>query len=230
MAEPVAADGLAPQLDRIMAGVRENLVAKHAARERALPLCREVIRLSANGIRATHRDEFSRARELLGQATTLLRQIREALEGHADIFFAGFVHDAQKEHAEAALTLALVAGEPLPAPAELAVEHAAYLNGMGEAVGELRRYLLDSLRDGDIARCERFLRAMDDIYDVLVTVDYPDALTGGLRRTTDVTRGILERTRGDLTTAALQTRLEGRLAAFEARLLGPPSPDPFPQF
>jgi translin len=98
------------------------------------------------------------------------------------------------------------------------VENAAYLNGLGEAVGELRRYLLDSLRDGDVARCERYLRAMDDIYDVLVTVDYPDAMTGGLRRTTDVTRGILERTRGDLTMAARQSDLERRLAAFESRL------------
>lgn len=217
------AGGLAARLDEIMAGVRENFTAKHRAREQALPRCREVIRLSANGIRAVHRDEFAQAADLLAQATALLREIRGALAGHADIFFAGFVHDAQKEHAEAALTLALIRGDTLPSPADLAVEHAAYLNGMGEAVGELRRYLLDSLRDGDVARCERYLRAMDDIYDVLVTVDYPDAITGGLRRTTDVTRGILERTRGDLTTAARQAQLERRLAAFEA-LLGEAQP------
>jgi translin len=213
----VTAD-LAAQLDDVMNAVRAVLAAKNAAREQALPRCREVIRLSANGIRATHRDEFERAGELLAQATTLLREIRAALEGHADIFYAGFVHDAQKEHAEAAITLALVRGEPLPAPAALAVEYPAFLNGMGEAVGELRRYLLDSLRDGDVERCERYLKAMDEIYDVLVTVDYPDALTGGLRRTTDVTRGILERTRGDLTIAVRQTDLERKLSALAARL------------
>jgi translin len=216
--ETAVTAGLGQQLDAIMARVRENLSAKHAARETALPLCREVIRLSANGIRAVHRDEFEQAAALLARATALLLQIRDALADHADIFYAGFVHDAQKEHAEAALTLALVHGDALPTPEDLAVEHAAFLNGLGEAVGELRRYLLDSLRDGDVARCERYLKAMDDIYDVLVTVDYPDALTGGLRRTTDVTRGILERTRGDLTTAARQSQLEQRLAAFEARL------------
>jgi translin len=209
-------------LDGIMEGVRAALAAKHAARERALPLCREVIRLSATGIRATHRDQFDEARRLLDRATELLREIVAALAGHPDVFFGGPVLDTQKEHAEAALTLALVTGEPLPGPAALAVEPSAYLNGLGEAVGELRRYLLDSLRDGDLARCERFLRAMDDIYDVLVTVDYPDAVTGGLRRTTDVARAILERTRGDLTVAVRQGDLERRLAEFTARL-PPPS-------
>ncbi len=213
-----SAGGIGARLDELMAEVRAKLAAKHAAREQALPLCREVIRLSANGIRAVHRDEFEPAQSLLDQATALLRRIGAALADHQDVFYAGFVHDAQKEHAEAALTLALVRGEPLPGPDALSVEYSAYLNGMGEAVGELRRYLLDSLRDGDVERCERYLRAMDDIYDVLVTVDYPDAITGGLRRTTDVARGILERTRGDLTTAARQRDLERRLAAFEARL------------
>ncbi len=211
-------DSLAGQLDTIMDTVRARFAAKHAAREKALPACREVIRLSANGIRAVHRDEFDQATALLQRATSLLRDVRAALADHADIFYAGFVHDAQKEHAEAALTLALVHGDPLPGPEELAVEHPAYLNGMGEAVGELRRYLLDSLRDGDIARCEGYLRSMDDIYDVLVTVDYPDAITGGLRCTTDVTRSILERTRGDLTIAARQQDLARQLASLEERL------------
>src|SRR5205823_4167216 len=110
---------LAGQLDEIMAGVRSRLTAKHAAREAALPRCREVIRLSANGIRAVHRDEFDRARGLLDQATSVLHEIGEALQGHQDVFYAGFVHDAQKEHAEAALTLALVHGDPLPTPLEL---------------------------------------------------------------------------------------------------------------
>jgi len=211
-------EGLADRLDLIMTGVRQSFAAKHAAREQALPRCREVIRLSANGIRATHRDDFVLAGNLLEQATALLHEIRGALVAHADIFHAGFVHDAEKEHAEAAITLALVQGGSLPGPDDLSVEHAAYLNGMGEAVGELRRYVLDKLRDGGLPGSEQYLRAMDDIYNVLVTVDYPDALTGGLRRTTDVARSILERTRGDLTTAVRQNRLERRLAALEARL------------
>ena len=209
---------LAADLSAIMEAVQANLSAKHRAREQALGLCREVIRLSANAIRSVHRGEYSRSRELIDAGSLRLREVETALAEHADIYHAGFVHDAQKEFAEASLTLALVQGLPLPSPAELGVGNAAYLNGMGESVGELRRSLLDSLRSGDVPRCEAHLAAMDEIYGALVTVDYPDAMTGGLRRTTDVTRGILEKTRGDLTVAAQQYTLERQIQAFERRL------------
>jgi translin len=165
-----------------------------------------------------HRSEFEAGQELIGKAADLVRQARAALRDHPDIFHAGFVHDAQKEFAEASLTLALIAGRPLPTPDELSVERAAYLNGLGEAVGELRRHLLDSLRGGDVSHCEECLTAMDDVYSVLVTFDYPDAMTAGLRRTTDNVRGILERTRGDLTLAVRQRDLERKLGEFEKGL------------
>ena len=208
----------AKHLNAIVDDVRANLDAKHAAREQALALCRAALRHSANAIRAVHRGEFAGAEELLAEARSQLEQAAEALADHPDIFYAGFVHNAQKEFAEGCLTLALVSGRPLPSPADLGVDHPAYLNGMGEAVGELRRYLLDSLRGGDIGRCESILVAMDDIYAVLVTMDYPEAITAGLRRTTDAVRGILERTRGDLTMALVQRNLERRLEQFERRL------------
>ena len=208
----------ASNLDAIVEGIRARFVSKNQAREQALPLCREALRHSANAIRAVHRGEFEAAQELIERAAGLLREARAALRDHPDIFYAGFVHDAQKEFAEASLTLALVAGRPLPPPEELGVERAAYLNGMGEVVGELRRHLLDSLRSGDVDHCEWCLTAMDDIYSVLVTFDYPDAMTGGLRRTTDNVRGILERTRGDLTLAVRQRDLERKLGEFEKGL------------
>jgi len=205
-------------LDAIVEEIRAHFVSKNKAREQALPLCREAIRHSANAIRAVHRSEFEAGQELIGKAAGLLREARAALQDHPDIFHAGFVHDSQKEFAEASLTLALVANRPLPTPEELRVERAAYLNGLGEAVGELRRHLLDSLRGGDVEHCEGCLTAMDDIYSVLVTFDYPDAMTAGLRRTTDNVRGILERTRGDLTLAVRQRDLERKLAEFEKGL------------
>lgn len=208
------------KLDRVMEGVREEFVAKNEARERALPLCREAIRFSANAIRAVHRNDFALAEELVGKAGAQVRTAKESLSEHRDIYHAGFVHDAQKEYAEAEITLALIAGREFPTPKSLDVENAAYLNGMGEAVGELRRHLLDVLRSGDIETCETWLQAMDDMYSVLVTVDYPDAMTGGLRRTTDSVRGILEKTRGDLTLSAQQRRLEERLGEFESRMNG----------
>jgi translin len=136
------------------------------------------------------------------------------------VLYAGFVQDAQKEYAEARLTYALVRGLPLAGPEELEVTWPAYLNGLGEAVGELRRYTLDKLRRGDLERGEGLIQAMDDIYDLLVTIDYPDSMTGGLRRTTDLVRGVLEKTRGDLTLAARQEQLERSMKAFEGRLSG----------
>ena len=211
-------EGVSDQLEPIMEGARAVFVDKHQARERALPLCREALRHSANAIRAVHREEFGKAEELIDRARDLLGQAREGVRDHPDIYHAGFVHDAQKEYVEACTTLALIAGRPLPTPEALAVELPAYLNGLGEAVGELRRHLLDALRAGDVDHCEVTLGAMDDIYSVLVTLDYPDAMTGGLRRTTDAVRGILERTRGDLTVSVRQRELERRLAEFEGRL------------
>jgi translin len=209
---------IAKSLDAIMEDVRTNFASKNEARERALPLCREAIRLSANAIRAVHRDDFATAKDLVGKAGEQVATAKRSLQDHPDILYAGFVHDAQKEFAEASITLALIAGRELPVPGALGVELPAYLNGMGEAVGELRRHLLDTLRSGDIDRCEEWLRAMDEMYSVMVTVDYPDAMTGGLRRTTDSVRGILEKTRGDLTLSAQQRRLEQRLDDFGAKL------------
>lgn len=196
---------------------REHFNAKHRAREVALPLCREATRFSANAIRCVHRREFGPAEELVAKAAANLRQAEEALAEHRSVFYAGFVHDAQKEYAEAATTLAIIAGRPLPTPEELGVMVASYLNGIGETIGELRRHLLDSLRGGDVSHCEEVLAAMGDIYDALVTMDYPEAITSGLRRTTDAMRGILERTRGDFTMAAVQRDLERRLEEFGKR-------------
>ncbi len=207
-------------LDTIMERVREDFASKNQAREKALPLCREAIRFSANAIRAVHRHEFDTARELAGRAGAQLAIAKQSLAGHEDIFHAGFVHDSQKEFAEASITLALIAGGELPTPESLDVGLPAYLNGMGEAVGELRRHLLDTLRSGNVEQCEEWLRAMDEMYSVLVTVDYPDAMTGGLRRTTDSVRGILEKTRGDLTLSVQQRRLEQRLDDFGGKLGG----------
>jgi len=201
-----------------MGSVRARLEERYRAREEALLLSRQALRLAANAIRAVHRGEFPEAEGLLAQSAELLHQAAQTLQAHPDILYAGFLQDAQKEFCEGALTLALVAGRPLPSPQELGVDVAPYLNGLGEAVGELRRHLLDSLRRGDVARGEGLLAAMDEIYGHLVTLDYPEAVTGGLRRTTDMVRGILERTRGDLTLASLQRELEGKLEDLRGRL------------
>lgn len=209
---PVSSIGA--RLDAIMERVRAVFVDKNEARERALPLCREALRHAANAVRAVHRGEYQQADDLIARARELLDRAKERLANHPDIFYAGFVHDAQKEYVEASATLAVIARRPLPSPEELDAELPAYLNGLGEAIGELRRHLLDQLRAGEVDRCEEVLAAMDDLYGALVTFDYPDAMTGGLRRTTDAMRAIIERTRGDLTVSVRQRELERRLAEF----------------
>jgi translin len=162
-----------------------------------------------------HRQEFKQAAELLKTARNLLTEAEEIGAAHNELGSTGIIRDSQKEFAEANITLALVTGEPLVKPKELGVDAAAYLNGLGEAVGELRRYLLDAMRQGDLSRGEELLAAMDDIYGVLVTMDFPDAITQGLRRTTDMVRGVLEKTRSDLTLAIRQKELESKLADFQ---------------
>jgi len=206
--------GLTDNLESIANKIRESFSAKDAAREKVLPLCRETIRHSSNAIRAIHRQEFDQAAELLKSARDRLAEVEPGISGYGELSHAGFVRDAQKEFAEASITLALVTGKSLPSPDELGVDGAAYLNGMGEAVGELRRYLLDSMRGGDLSRGDELLSAMDDIYSTLVTMDFPDAITGGLRRTTDMVRGVLERTRSDLTLAMGQKDLADKLTDF----------------
>ena len=208
---------LTDKLDSIADRIRESFSAKDAAREKVLPLCRESIRYSGNAIRAVHRQELDKARALLQSAHQLLNEAGQAINADNELGRTGFFRDAQKEFTEGSVTLALVTGEQTPDPDELGVDHAAYLHGLSDAVGELRRYLLDSMRKGDLSRGEELLSAMDDIYNILVTMDFPDAITGGLRRATDMVRGVLERTRSDLTLALSQKDLENRLQKFETK-------------
>jgi len=197
---------------------RQELEASHRARETALASCRETIRSCGLAIRAVHRLRPEEADARVEEADQSLRRAQQALAPYPRLAAAGFLHDAEKELAEARLTSALVGGAPLPGPGDLAVGLAAWLNGLAEAASELRRHLLDRLRAGETARGEELLGAMEDVYDTLVTIEYPDAITGGLRRATDALRAVVERSRADVTTTALQATLQ---RAIEQRL-GPP--------
>jgi translin len=198
-------------LEGIAAKFRPYFAAEDEAREKALRSCRRVIRYSADAIRAVHRQEQDKAKELLDSAHKLVRELNRNLEKHRKLLHSGFIHDAQKEFAEGCITLALIARNDLPRPEALGVSNAAYLDGLGESVGELRRYILDSLRRNDFSRCEELLSVMDEIYAILISMDFPELLAHGLRRTTDTIRAIIERTRGDLTVSLRQKHLETKL-------------------
>lgn len=203
------------RFDDITNSALEQFREKHATRERAIQASREVIRTSANAIRAIHRNEFEKAKEQVDQAGAVVAETKALLVDHADLYFTGYTQDAQKEYSEARCVYSFIAGKDVPTAEDIGVETASFLNGLAEAASELRRYILDSLRRDDDSRSEELMQLMDDVYNVLVVMDFPDALTGGLRRTTDQLRAVLERTRGDLTMTTRQRRLERLLAERE---------------
>lgn len=181
------------------------------AREAGLPACRQAIRAAGSAIRAVHRHDDERATGFIRDSEAAIRQAQEALRPFPMIAYAGFLHDAEKEYTEAVLTRALVAGAVPPGPSDLGVGVPAWLNGLTEAASELRRHLLDLLRHDQTGEAERLLATMEDVYEAVVAVDYPDAVTGGLRRTADSLRAVLERTRSDVTTTVMQLRLRASL-------------------
>lgn len=207
-------------LSELTRSIQEHLDRTSAARERALPAARRSIRASANAIRAIHRLDFDAASSLIDDSRAALREGVDAVRDHAEIRHAGYLQDAEKEHAEAHLTLALVRGLDLPSPGDLGVDEAPYLNGVAEAIGEGRRRVLDLLRAGEVEQAERLLDAMEEMYGMLVTMDYPDAITMNLRRSTDVARSLLEKTRGELSIAVVQRGLRDALDRHAERLRG----------
>jgi translin len=206
------------RLETIAEQIHQAFEARTNARDDALSQARTLTRYCANAIRAVHRDEFDVAREKLEQASSIASSFQTELEEYPDLYYAGYTQDALKEYAEANIVYALVIDKELPSPQELGLENAAYLNGLAEAVGEFRRRCLDILRQGYSKDAERLLNHMDDIYAILITMDYPNAITGGIRRQTDIVRGITERTRGDLTLSLRQEHLEQTMQRLESRL------------
>ncbi len=204
-----------PELVQIIEAIRAEFTAKNQVRDATLNRSRELIRFCALSIRAIHRHEWEEAERLLAIARQAAAVMTDDLATYHDLYEAGYTQDALKELVEAHVLHAFVRGGDLPSPADLGVPAAAYLNGLAEAASELRRFALDLIRLGQSAAAEPYLGMMDEVYSHLVTIDFPDALTGGLRRTTDVLRGVLERTRGDLTVAVRQEELEAALQAFE---------------
>jgi len=210
-----------PHLESIAERIHASLDERTAVRDRVLSQARTLTRHCANAIRAVHRDERSLAEQHLAEARALVNSFREILKDYPDLYYAGYTQDSMKEFAEAQIVYTLLDGIEPPSPEDLGIEYATYLQGLAEAVGELRRRCLDILLKGRPEEAECILEDMDDIYAVLVTMDYPDAITGGLRRLTDLARSIIERTRGDLTISLRQESLQQSIHHLEERLENP---------
>lgn len=206
-------------LNKIADQIRAEMSATTQARDNALAASRSLIRLCALSIRAAHRSDFDEARSHLDEASQLAAELRATADNHPDLYYAGYTQDGLKEYVEANLVLALIRQQPLPGPTDLDVIGATYLKGLAEASTEMRRRILDIIRkDQQLEEAERLLAAMDDIYTILITFDFPDNVTYGLRRATDVVRGVLERTRGDLTMSLRQQRLQQALQNIEQQV------------
>ncbi|MDQ3004156.1 MAG: haloacid dehalogenase [Chloroflexota bacterium] len=210
------------KLENIADRIRQKFDIRTAMRDQALAQARQLTRACSLAIRAVHRDDKESMDAQLKQAQNLADKIRSELAGHADLYYAGYTQDALKEFVEANVTCALIQSQALQTPEELGVEDSTYLNGLAEVVGELRRRTLDILRHGYSQEAERLLSHMDDIYSVLVTIDYPDAITNGLRRQTDLARGIIEKTRGDITFSLRGEDLSQAIRQLSSQLNGGP--------
>ncbi|MGD8475320.1 MAG: haloacid dehalogenase [Anaerolineae bacterium] len=206
------------KLETIVEDIRSEFEAKSAVRDTALQRSRTLIRYCANAIRAAHRGDWAEGEELLTTASQAARELVADLEDYPDLFYAGYTQDALKEYVEAQAVHAFIRDGSLPTPAELGVESPAYLKGLAEAASEMRRHALDLMRQNRLDRAEEMLTIMDEVYSQLMTVDFPDAITAGLRRTTDMLRGVVHRTRGDLTTALRQEMMRQALVEFEERI------------
>ncbi len=204
-------------LHTIVEAIRNELEIKERLRDETLHRARQLTRYCANAIRAVHRGDTPEAEQLLQAARAAAAEMTSEIAEHPDLYYAGYTQDALKELSEAHLTYALITGQEVPTPQALGVEAPAYLNGLAEAMGELRRCVLDRLRQDDVATGERLLGIMDEVYTLLITVDFSEAITGGLRRNTDAVRAVLERTRGDLTTAVRQEEMKAALREFSTR-------------
>jgi translin len=209
-------------LEEISALIRENFEAKDSVREDGLKISREIVRECRTATFALHGQDFEKANNSIKAAGKALKKLEVLFEGHADIYHAGFVEHAQQEYSEVSVLSSLLKEEGetkrIPAPQELEVEYAAYLNGLGDVVGELRRHVLDLIRKESFEKAEIFLGIMENIHAVLMDFDYPDAITRGLRRKTDVSRALIEKTRGDVVNAISQKKLETAMRKLESRL------------
>jgi translin len=211
-----------PMLEEISVRIRESLEAKDSIREDGLKISREVVRECRAATFALHLQDFKKANDSIKAAEDALEKLEVLFTGHADIYYAGYIEHAQQEYSEVSVLRSLLKEngklKNIPSPDELRVGYAAYLNGLGDVVGELRRHILDLIRRDSFEKAEVFLGIMEDIHATLMDFDYPDAITKGLRRKTDVSRGLIEKTRGDVVNAIRQKKLETAMLNLELRL------------
>ena len=206
-------------IKNIIEHIREELEEKDKAREQGITLSREVVRNCRVAMQHVHKMELERAHFMILTARENMEKMNSVLKDQPDLYYGGFVEHAQQEFTECSVIYALVSGKGIPEPEELKVEPVAYLNGLGDVGGEIKRHILDLIRNGMLDKGERYLNIMEELYTGLMLFDYPDAMTHGLRAKTDRLRLLLEIARGELTAAVRQQKLEMAMQALENQFL-----------
>lgn len=207
-----------PSLNDLAGTMLASFESKDSAREEALSISREVVRFCSAAIRSVHRGDGPKAERLMDEAHESLEKIHNILRDHQDIRYAGFIDVAEQEYAEARSVYSITTRHEILTPEEIGVDLVNYLSGLGDTTGELRRHILDLIRQGRSEEGEYFLDVMEEIYHLLMLFDYPEAITRGLRRKSDLARSMLERTRGDLTNAMEMSKVEASLRKLEDKL------------
>lgn len=207
-----------PSLNDLAGTMLARFEAKDRAREEALSTSREVVRFCSAAIRSVHRGDIAQSERLMDKAHESLEKIHNTLKDHQDIRYAGFIDVAEQEYAEARSVYSITTRHEILTPEEIGVDLVNYLSGLGDTTGELRRHILDLIRQGHPEEGEYFLDVVEEIYHLLMLFDYPEAITRGLRRKSDLARSMLERTRGDLTNAMEMAKVEASLRKLEDKL------------
>ncbi len=200
-------------LEEIGKEIEEVLDEKDSVREIAIKSSREIIRIASRVITKLHRreneiEEIRRIKEEVWHLRSLL------LNEYPDLFYSGFVQNALQEYVEALLLEAIINKKDIPSPKELYVNPSAYLMGCGDVVGELRREVLESLRVGNFNQAESYLQLMEEFYEMLMRFNYPSGLVP-IKQKQDVARALVEKTRGEITIAAMNRNLELKIEKFE---------------
>ena len=204
-------------LEDIISKIQVYIDDKDSIRETSLKYARTVIIHCRKAIQLIHQHKMQQAEELIKKASATLAELYDVTKDHADLSKAGYVENAAQEFVEAQCFYNILHHEALPDPDAIQTTYTAYLMGLCDVVGELRRKALDMVLAGEQKDAQQYLVIMEDIYAAILRFDYPSSLIP-IKRKQDIARNLIEKTRGELAVASCEQRIEYRTDEFRGLL------------
>ena len=192
------------QLHELMSEAEQALAAEEEATNLAFNLSRKIIRKTKTAIHGIHAGQ--RDPELIDSISSDLAGLVEAVAGYPKLVYGADVESAMMEFAETVIYDYALRGEEIPSYRVLEITPAAWVLGLADSIGELRRDMLDRLMKGNLPEATRIFSKMEELCDVLMTLDIKDSVVP-VRRKQDIARGIMERSRTDLATAKIMSKV-----------------------